>query len=505
MINLGSVPFIEDEGIRGLVALEMERNDNYVAPTLNGEPYFKKPPLWNWILLTSFHLFGYPSEFAARFPAVLCLFGFCLSIFFWVRQHRPESEAVLAALIWLTCGRVLFWDSLLALIDIAFAWMIFIMLVSLFEYHRKQQYLLMYVVSYAFCAVAFMLKALPAVVFLGLSMLALLLYHRQWHKLFTWQHLLGALTFVSLLGIYLFVYTRFQPLSELMTVFLDESTQRTFIEHGLWETLLQLAIFPLEMVYHFLPWSVLIILLFQRNIIPILTQDRFIRYSVLIFVVNIWIYWISPAIYPRYLFPLAPFYFVVSVYLYQQSQLRPIKKWLDYTLFGIVLSVTLGSLVIFSNPVTSNLPNIFWRWVFPVVPMILAIIAMSRYAGFRLHFLCIFLLAARLGFDLIVLPARATDSAGVPTRADALRVSSMIGDQDLSIYRSDTMRYEMSFYLTRDRESIIPVVSEVPSDGYLLVNPANYPNLAATYPVVDSIKVRRVQPYIYVLDVRPTK
>ena len=44
LLNLGSPAFIEDESIRGLVALEMELSGNNIAPTLNGEYYFKKHP-----------------------------------------------------------------------------------------------------------------------------------------------------------------------------------------------------------------------------------------------------------------------------------------------------------------------------------------------------------------------------------------------------------------------------------------------------------------------------
>ena len=48
LINLGILTFIDDEGIRSLVALEMKLSGNYITPTLNGEFYYNKPPLYNW-------------------------------------------------------------------------------------------------------------------------------------------------------------------------------------------------------------------------------------------------------------------------------------------------------------------------------------------------------------------------------------------------------------------------------------------------------------------------
>jgi len=62
LINLGLMTFIDDEGIRTLVALEMKLSGNYITPTLHGEFYYNKPPLFNWILLGYFKLLGQINE-----------------------------------------------------------------------------------------------------------------------------------------------------------------------------------------------------------------------------------------------------------------------------------------------------------------------------------------------------------------------------------------------------------------------------------------------------------
>ena len=58
LINLGLMSFIDDEGIRSLVALEMRLSGNYMAPTMNGEWYYNKPPLFKWIRLGYYQVFG---------------------------------------------------------------------------------------------------------------------------------------------------------------------------------------------------------------------------------------------------------------------------------------------------------------------------------------------------------------------------------------------------------------------------------------------------------------
>ena len=54
LINLGLMTFIDDEAIRALVALEMKWSGNFITPTLHGEYYYNKPPLFNGILLVFF-------------------------------------------------------------------------------------------------------------------------------------------------------------------------------------------------------------------------------------------------------------------------------------------------------------------------------------------------------------------------------------------------------------------------------------------------------------------
>ncbi|MEO1712743.1 MAG: hypothetical protein AAFU60_05350, partial [Bacteroidota bacterium] len=49
-VHLGILTYIDDEAIRALVALEMNLSQDYITPTLSGDLYFNKPPLYNWFL-----------------------------------------------------------------------------------------------------------------------------------------------------------------------------------------------------------------------------------------------------------------------------------------------------------------------------------------------------------------------------------------------------------------------------------------------------------------------
>jgi 4-amino-4-deoxy-L-arabinose transferase-like glycosyltransferase len=500
LINLGKVPFIEDEGIRGLVALEMDHSHQYIAPTLYGQPYFKKPPLWNWVLLLSYRITGVANEFTTRLPTLFFLFLYVMTIYGVYRRYTDERFAVLIALFTLTSGRILFWDSMLGLIDLAFSWVIFVFFWWVYHFHRKEKYLSLYTGAYALISVAFMLKALPAIVFLSLTLLATHLYSRTWKKLFSLQHLAGILLFVLLIAGYLVAFSHYQPIEKLLTIFIDESTQRTVLQHGIWDSILQIFTFPFEMIYHFLPWSVLSVALFRKDLRKTMNRNPFLTHTALVFLANIWVYWSSPEVYPRYLLMFIPLYLGVCLYLYEMSAPVKLRKLIDILLLSLAIGVLLGSLLVFFNPDTLNIEGIWWRWLIAAIPMTIALYYMlKREARLLLPGFCIFLVAARLGFSLIVLPARSIHSAGAATREDSMRVATRIAGKDVYLYHHDTLRYEVGFYLTAARSKPLSTIDLPPDDAYLLTDLTNCSTLPDHFQVVDSIKVRREEKYVYLV------
>ena len=69
--RLGAIPLVgPDEPRYTRVAVEMHRAGAWVTPTLAGEPWLEKPPLYYWLAGGAFTLFG-ETEAAARVPSVL--------------------------------------------------------------------------------------------------------------------------------------------------------------------------------------------------------------------------------------------------------------------------------------------------------------------------------------------------------------------------------------------------------------------------------------------------
>jgi len=71
LFRLGRVPLIgPDEPRYARVAVEMHRAGSFLVPTLQGQPWLEKPPLYYWLAGVAFSLFG-ETEAAARLPSVL--------------------------------------------------------------------------------------------------------------------------------------------------------------------------------------------------------------------------------------------------------------------------------------------------------------------------------------------------------------------------------------------------------------------------------------------------
>jgi 4-amino-4-deoxy-L-arabinose transferase-like glycosyltransferase len=105
LINLGLLPFLADEPTRATVALEMFLNQEFLSPTLGGELYLNKPPLFNWLLLGLTQLGGF-NEFAIRLITILSLVLFFAIIYFSFKPYLKNGESLLVALLSLATGRI---------------------------------------------------------------------------------------------------------------------------------------------------------------------------------------------------------------------------------------------------------------------------------------------------------------------------------------------------------------------------------------------------------------
>lgn len=99
--GLGSLEIKGEEGRRILPAVTMLQTGNYLVPYVGSEPYFRKPPLVNWIAAASFKMSGFRSEWTARLPSALAILAVALAFVTRGRRALGTTGSLFAALIWL--------------------------------------------------------------------------------------------------------------------------------------------------------------------------------------------------------------------------------------------------------------------------------------------------------------------------------------------------------------------------------------------------------------------
>ncbi len=493
VINLGLMTFIGDEGIRANVALEMMLSGDYVVPTINGEPYLNKPPLYNWILAFSFWLFGQPNEWAARVPTLVFLLLYAALCVVYLQRFVPRYQALWVAAMVVTCGRILFWDSLLGLIDICFSLVVFANFLWIFHWTERQQWWWMFIGSWSLTVIAFMLKGLPALVFQVFTLaasLALQAYEQSFSWKGAWGTMLrrgislpngiGLFMAVVALGSYYYAYAQQAPLVPLLERLFAESAKRTAVQYGLGKTLIHLFTFPFEMVYHFFPWSLMSLLLLAPGALQQLWAHRLMRYFVVVFMANIWVYWASVEVYPRYLLMFLPLLFLPFAHLYTQTRVEhsPYGKGVAavWRLFAVLACV--GALLPLFMP--QRLAQIEWRIAKSLILFGLCVWVSvhiwRKPARTQVPALVVLLLVVRLGFDWFVLPDRLREDWGTVVRATTIETAqkASAAKQPLWLYKQTWIPATNSFYLSAHTGQIVKR-NDVPGEfGWYIVDTSLY-------------------------------
>ncbi len=277
-----AINFPTDEPTRAIVALEMIISGNYFTPTINGEFYYNKPPLYNWIIAGFFKTFNY-SEFVLRLPVIIGLLLFGLSIFLFVKKELGVKQGFIVAMLFITSGRILFWDSFLGLIDITFSCLVYTSFMAIYFFHKKKQYLALFLVSYLLTAVTFLMKGLPSLVFQAITLLTFFTYKNEFKKLFSWKHFAGIGLLILIVGSYYLMYAKYNTLDNVFTTLFSESEKRTIINYGWKRFVTHLFTFPFEMFYHFFPWSILGVFFFSKKFYSIMKSNEFLKFNFMIF------------------------------------------------------------------------------------------------------------------------------------------------------------------------------------------------------------------------------
>lgn len=397
------------------------------------------------------------SELIIRLPVVIFLLLFGLAIYLGIRKKTGNQAAAISALAFITCGRILFYDSMMGLIDTSFSLLIFLNFLLIYKLLTKEKYLQLFIFSYLITSIAFMMKGLPAIVFQGITLLVTLFFFKKKEKIISWPHLTGIGIFIVLVGSYYFLAWMENPTREYFHTLINESTKRTFIEYGLGNTLIHILTFPFEQFYHLLPWSVLFIYLFDSRFYRNIRQNKFLSFLALVFIFNIPVYWVSPETYPRYLFMLYPILLILLVnhhfYLKKnKSKLPVILEWVFFSLILLVIPGLLAGTYFYEFIDEERIKLVLLLIIFFIIAIANLYLLLKKY---RMELLVITLLGLRLAFNFAVIPQRLEESRITLQKEQAIQLAKVAEKNEIHLYWLATCSHETSYYISRETGRIL--------------------------------------------------
>lgn len=387
--------------------MEMMLSGEYIVPHINGWVYYNKPPLFNWMMIGCFKIFGSFEEWVVRMPSILSFLLIGLVNFFFVRKYINKEVAFLSSLFFITSADIFFYGTINAgEIDLFFSLLVFLQIISIFHFHQQKNYLLLFLASYFFAALGTLTKGPPSIAFQGITLLALFIQQKEFKSLLHWKHFAGLGFFLLICGGYFYAYSFQEDPVPFITQLFKEASQRTGVESKITNTLLKSVSFPLLLMQLLLPWSIFILYLFRNKIKRDLKSNALVNFSVLFILSNILLYWFTAELRNRYIYMFFPFCMIILAYFYDKyrEEKVAITKWIEHLFFfGIIMFTTVFTLSPFIE-ITKELPYIKPLAVVFTLLGIAALYLFRKYKAQRILIFIVVIALTKVGTNFTYLP-----------------------------------------------------------------------------------------------------
>lgn len=452
----GKQALLADEPTRALNALEIMLRQNPI-PTINGEIYLNKPPLYNWMLIPFYKAFGF-DEAVTRMPAIISLLILGFLVFHFNRKITGDfGTSFFIAMLFMTSGNLLFYSSLLGHIDATFSIFIYMLFMLSYRLGKLGDWNTLFRYSYLICLVGFMLKGIPALVFVAITLLVAALFFKRFKVLFSASHFLNMLWFFVPLGLYFWAFSYYYPLDDYFLNLWSESSKRTVIEKSFLQSIDHLFVFPFQFIIDTAPWSLMSLIFIKKECRQFVWRNEYLRYSLILFFANIAIYWLAPDNRARYVMMMYPLFFAVVVFTFSELKMLN-NKWtnLPFRWFPAKLALLiLGAYFIhqeFMQDYGIQMVVLF------LMALVLAYFTFKTESK-SLFPLLFFMLILRFGFDLIAIPDRQKVGEATLEKEQAYDIARLTGAAPLAMYSSN-LQHSSTFYITEKRRQILPIVGE---------------------------------------------
>ena len=467
--NLGIHPLYHEEPRRGLIALEMIFSDNWIVPTIHGEFYYNKPPLYNWMLILSYKLFGVYSEFATRIVSVVSFILLGWLIYLFTKKYVNRSLAIYSMLFFWVAADLYYYFSLTAEIDLFYSLITFLVFLSAFHFYEKKNWWLLFLSVYFFSSLGFLTKGLPSIAFGGITLLGYFISQKNFRGLISWAHLSGIILFLFITGSYFYIYSNHNDPTGFITTLYSQSTDRTSSESGILGFFKHLVAFPFITFKDLLPVTLLILLFVPRKVFSLIKENKWISFAALMLILNIIPYWLAPGTRSRYVYMLYPFIVIIILYLAGKSNGKPKAIKIVNVLFGLVIAIAvMGCIGILKYPQLGRFSHIPYLSMIGSISGLIILFIFFRYKKMRLLALIACMVLIRWVFDFTVLPVRQTESRASFDKVDASVIAAESGNKPVYVLKDTRISYTTLFYLEAAKEQIIHRANDLEAGKYYL-------------------------------------
>ena len=253
--GLGSLELKGEEGRRILPGVTMIETGNYLVPQIGSEPYYRKPPLVNWLVAASFHLTGLRNEWTARLPSVLCVLAVAVAFITIARSTLGANGSLIAALIWMANFGIIEKGRLIEIEALYVSLLALAVIFWLSWWRQQRSAWLLWTVPSIFLGLGVLAKGPLHLLFFYAVVVAVLYYDGALRKLFSPAHFTGILIMLGVFAAWAVPYWQVIRDADLAQTWSVQLTGRlTGDDFKLESWLLNI---PRGLAY-FLPWTLLL-------------------------------------------------------------------------------------------------------------------------------------------------------------------------------------------------------------------------------------------------------
>jgi 4-amino-4-deoxy-L-arabinose transferase-like glycosyltransferase len=352
---------LPDEGRYVGVAWEMVASGNWLVPTLDGMPYFHKPPLFYWLSAAAISVFGV-SEWGVRLVPAFSAWLAVMGLYVFIKQYKNSQTATIAAYILLT-QPFFFLGAQFANLDMLVAGMISAAVMSgahaVLQKEQQRAHIKFIVLMYFFVALAVLSKGLIGVVIPGGILFCWLMFGKRFVHVITLLWLPGMLFFLAITAPW-FVMMQYQFPDFYNYFFIYHHFQR-FANKG-FNNVQPLYFYPVVIVLLTLPWSLILLRLFKRGVLAQTLPTKDLGSLLWIwFIVVVVFFSIPGSKLIGYVLPALPALAgLVSLVLMQWTNLSSgtvARKWFAIVLAAVMVASALGTVAIYYATDNSQKPQ----------------------------------------------------------------------------------------------------------------------------------------------------